>query len=223
MSDTVQALIFDFDGLLVDTETPAYQSWVEIYRQHGAELPRELYQQDIGTAGVFDAVGELQRLTGKELDKDIVWEARQVLKEHMSVDQPLLPGVTTIIEEAQSLGLPIAVASSSSRRWVDGWLERHAVRAFFQCIVTSDDVAYVKPAPDLFLKAATCLGIAPAHCLVFEDSPNGMMAAAAAGIRCIAVPGPLTADLRLPPVAMRLRSLADLPLRTLLAQLDHTY
>ncbi|MBA3944321.1 MAG: HAD family hydrolase [Herpetosiphonaceae bacterium] len=223
MSETIQALIFDFDGLLVDTETPAYESWVEIYRQHGAKLPRQLYQLDIGTAGVFDPIGELQRLTGKVLDEATILEARQTLKEHMSVEQPLLPGVAAMLQDAQALGLPIAVASSSSRRWVEGWLERHAIRSFFHCVVTSDDVAHVKPAPDLFLGAAACLSIAPAHCLVFEDAPNGMLAAAAAGIRCVAVPGPITADLTLPPVAMRLSSLAELPLRRLLAQLDHEH
>lgn len=216
----VRALIFDFDGLLVDTETPAYQSWVEIFREHGAELPRALYQQDIGTAGMFDAIGELQRLTGKQFEHEVVWQARQLHKERLSFNQPLLPGVTELLQAAQQTGLPMAVASSSGSEWVESWLERLAIRQFFQCVRTRHDVERIKPAPDLFLAAAACLGVEPATCVVFEDSPHGMTAAAAAGMRCVAVPNDLTIDMPRPATALTLASLAELPLVELIERLE---
>lgn len=222
MSRPVRALIFDCDGTLVDTETPAYQSWVEIFREHGAELPRALYQQDIGAGGLFDAVGELSRLTGKQFEHEVVWAARQARKEHLSLNQPLLPGVLSILQAARDTGLLLAVASSSGRAWVESWLERLEVRSFFRCVLTSDDVERIKPAPDLFLAAAACLGIPPAECVVFEDSPHGMHAAAAAGMRCVAVPNDLTHDLPRPPTALTLTSLAEMPLATLLERLTLT-
>lgn len=216
----VRALIFDFDGLLVDTETPAYQSWVEIFREHGAELPRALYQQDIGTAGMFDAIGELQRLTGKQFEHEVVWTARQAHKDRLSFDQPLMPGALDLLRTAHQVGLPLAVASSSGREWIDNWLERLNIRPFFQCVRTRHDVERIKPAPDLFLAAAACLGVEPAFCVVFEDSPHGMIAAASAGMRCVAVPNDLTVDLPRPPTALTLSSLAELPLARLIERLE---
>ncbi|GAC1651756.1 MAG: HAD family hydrolase [Herpetosiphon sp.] len=218
----VEALIFDFDGLLVDTETPAYESWVEIFHRHGVELPHSLYQRDIGTVGVFDPAAELSRLTGKPIDDADLWSVRQGIKERLSAAQPLLPGVSDFLADGSALGLPMAVASSSGRAWVVGWLERHNIRSFFRCVVTRDDVDHVKPAPDLFLKAAACLETAPQRCLVFEDSPPGMRAAEAAGMRCVAVPSALTRDLPMPDVALKLGSLSELRLAALLERLTRS-
>jgi beta-phosphoglucomutase-like phosphatase (HAD superfamily) len=111
------------------------------------------------------------------------------------------------------------VASSSDREWVEGWLYQHEIYGEFVCVRTANDVALTKPAPDLFLAAAGCLGAVPEVCLVFEDSPNGILAARAAGMRCVAVPGAITSRLALPPADMLLPSLDALPLADILARL----
>jgi beta-phosphoglucomutase-like phosphatase (HAD superfamily) len=99
-----------------------------------------------------------------------------------------------------------------------GWLRQHSIEAAFVCIRTADDVALTKPAPDLFLSAAACLDVLPEHCLVFEDSPNGILAARAAGIRCVAVPGTITRQIALPPADLLIESLDALPLADILAR-----
>jgi HAD superfamily hydrolase (TIGR01509 family) len=134
--------------------------------------------------------------------------------------QPLLPGVEGLLRDAQRLGLGRAVASSSSRAWVDGWLRRHGIHELVDVVVARDDVRRVKPDPELFLLAAARLGAAPAACAVFEDSPNGMRAALAAGMRCVAVPNALTRPLVRPAVDLVLASLAERPLVELLLSLE---
>jgi HAD superfamily hydrolase (TIGR01509 family) len=216
----ITALIFDFDGLLVDTETPAFASWQLMYREYGHELTLDLWQGALGTMHGFDALDHLESLVGRPLDRVADMARRQRLKADMSADQPLLPGVIDILAQAQALGLPRAVASSSDRAWVEGWLERHGIRASFECVRTADDVTLTKPAPDLFLSAADCLGTPPEQCLVFEDSPNGILAARAAGMRCVAVPGAVTSQLVLPPADLVLPALDALPLAEIIARVS---
>jgi len=134
--------------------------------------------------------------------------------------QPLLPGVETLLRDARGLGLGRAVASSSSRAWVDGWLRRHGIHELVDVVVARDDVRRVKPDPELFLLAAARLGAARAACAVFEDSPNGMRAALAAGMRCVAVPNALTRPLERPAVDLVLASLAEQPLAEVLESLE---
>jgi HAD superfamily hydrolase (TIGR01509 family) len=135
---------------------------------------------------------------------------------------PLLPGVVELLEDANALGLGRAVASSSSCGWVDGWLRRHGIRDRLDVVVARDDVRNVKPDPELFLLAASRLGVAPGACVVFEDSPNGMRAALAAGMRCVAVPNALTRSLPRPAVDLVVGSLAERPLAAILEALAAT-
>lgn len=134
--------------------------------------------------------------------------------------RPLLPGVEALLNDAKALGLGRAVASSSSCGWVDGWLRRHGIRELLDVVVARDDVRRVKPDPELFLLAASRLGRAPSTCLVFEDSPNGMRAALAAGMRCVAVPNALTRPLARPDVDLVLDSLAECSLAEVLQALS---
>jgi HAD superfamily hydrolase (TIGR01509 family) len=217
---TVQALIFDFDGLLVDTETLHYETWNSLYESYGVRLRLERWLLDLGTHGMFDPVGELEELLGRPIDRDATLSDRRAHHIGLVEQEELRPGVREILAAGREAGLKMAVASSSSRDWVERWLGHHAIREYFTCVCSRDDVRQVKPAPDLFLCAAACLDIAPGECIVFEDSPNGMRAAAAAGIRCVAVPNSLTADLELPPVALRVDSLAELPLQELIERVE---
>ena len=133
--------------------------------------------------------------------------------------QPLLPGVEALLRDARALGLGRAVASSSSCGWVEGWLRRHGIRDLLDVVVARDDVRNVKPDPELFLLAASRLGVDPGACLVLEDSPNGMRAALAAGMRCVAVTNALTRSLARPDVDLVLGSLAERPLAAILETL----
>ncbi|MFL5807033.1 MAG: HAD family hydrolase [Roseiflexaceae bacterium] len=212
----ITALIFDFDGLLVDTETPAFESWQAIYAEHGHELTLDLWKDSLGTSHGFDPQTHLAALVGQTLDRELMLARRRARKSDLSKDQPLLPGARAILDQARVLGLPCAVASSSDRPWVAGWLGLHNISDYFTCIRTAEDVALTKPAPDLFLSVAACLGAPPAACLVFEDSPNGILAASAAGMRCVAVPGAITRQLVLPPADLVLESLDSMPLAEIL-------
>lgn len=213
----IKALIFDFDGLLVDTETPAFESWRALYAEHGHELTLDLWQGALGTSHGFDALAHLAQLAAQPIDRAALLERRLAAKHALSAAQPLLPGVREVLRQAGGLGLPCAVASSSSRAWVGGWLRHHGIDEQFACVRTADDVLLTKPAPDLFLSAAACLGVPPEHCLVFEDSPNGILAARAAGMRVVAVPGAITRRLALPSADLVIESLDAVPLADILS------
>ncbi|HMO60243.1 MAG TPA: HAD-IA family hydrolase [Roseiflexaceae bacterium] len=216
----IRALIFDFDGLILDTETPDFTLLAEQYRAHGAELRVERWAAGLGTHGAYDPYAELEALIGQPLDGErLARERRARYLAHIE-QQPLQPGVLALLADAEVRNMPRAIASSSDRAWVEGWTTKHAIRSRFHCIRTRDDVARVKPAPDLFLAAAACLDVAPEACLVLEDSPNGMRAAHAAGMACVAVPIPAMATADLPPHTLRLTSLADMSLADLLAAVE---
>ena len=204
-----RAVIFDFDGLIIDSETPIFNIWSEIYRDHGGQLTMDQWRHALGTHNGFDPYAELLRQTGVRLSREL-WVPR-VRDEHWRrcEDEPLRPGVFDRLQEAAALGLQAAVASSSSLEWVGPWLSRHGLRHLVQAVCTRDDVKRVKPAPDLFLLAADRLGVPPGHCVVFEDTPNGLTAAHAAGMWAIAVPSPLTRALRFPAPHATLETLAD--------------
>lgn len=220
MTEPVRAVVLDFDGLIVDTETPIFDAWFEAYRRRGHALSLDDWQHALGTHGGFDPLEQLDALCGGSLDKEaLLAEVKQATALGCE-GRPLLPGVETLVRDALALGLGRAVASSSSSGWVEGWLQRHAVLELFDAVVTRDYVARVKPDPELFLLAASRLGVPPAACVVFEDSPNGMRAALAAGARCVAVLNGLTRTLARPEVDLVLDSLAARPLAAILRALE---
>lgn len=214
MSD-LRAVIFDFDGLVLDSETPLFDIWAGLYTERGQTLTLAEWQHALGTQGGFDPYEDLSRRAACDLDRDEI--GRWVSSEHWRLcgDQPLLPGVRDRLLEARELDMGTAVASSSSAAWVRPWLERHDLMSLVDVLCTRDDVSRVKPAPDLFLLAAERLSIAPAHCVVFEDSPNGVRAARAAGMVVVAVPGGLTRTLAMPDPHAEVPSLAHTTLREL--------
>ncbi|HSD27938.1 MAG TPA: HAD-IA family hydrolase [Vicinamibacteria bacterium] len=216
---SVAAVILDFDGLIVDTETPIFEAWLAAYRRRGCSVGLDEWQHALGTHGGFDPLDHLDGLVGGSLDRDAVLAEVKEATRKGCEGQPLLPGVEPLLHDARALGLGRAVASSSSCGWVNGWLERHAIRELVDVVVGRDDVRKVKPDPELFLLAASRLGQDPDRCVVFEDSPNGMRAALAAGMRCVAVPNALTRPLTRPAVDLVLDSLADRPLRSILEAL----
>jgi HAD superfamily hydrolase (TIGR01509 family) len=214
----VKLLVFDFDGLILDTEVPVYDAWQAIYDDHGVTLAFEKWAQCIGTADAFDPCTDLQTALGRALDVAALQARHRALTDGLIAAQAVLPGVREYVEEAARMGLALGVASSSSRRWVEGHLTRLGLRDCFHAIRCADDVPRVKPDPALYLAAVEALGGRPEDALALEDSPNGILAAKRAGLTCVAVPNPLTARLDLSLADLRLASLAEMPLAALLAR-----
>lgn len=220
MPSPIRAVIFDFDGLIVDTESTGYHTWREIFDQHGHELPVERYAQVIGTdfnTSSYDPRRDLEQLTGRAFDWDAVEIARKTREGELRQHLHLLPGVAELLKEAGSLGLRIAIASSSPRVWIDSWMDQLGLHGHFHHISTVDDTGKVKPDPSLFLHAAEKLGVAPEEAIIFEDSLNGLRAAIAAGIRCIVAPGPMTRHLDFTGAWRRVESLAHISITELIA------
>jgi HAD superfamily hydrolase (TIGR01509 family) len=217
MATSIRAVIFDFDGLIIDSETPLFDIWSSIYASHGATLTMERWQHALGTQGGFDPFEHLSTTLAETLDRDTL--ADFVRDEHWRLcgEQPLLPGVRERLAEARTLSLGVAVASSSPSAWVQPWLERHDLLSLFDVVCTRDDVQRVKPAPDLFLLAAERLRMDPETCVVFEDSPNGLRAAHTAGMKTVAIPNRLTRGLPMPAPQLVLDSLADRTMAEILA------
>ena len=220
----IKALIFDFDGLILDTETPEYQIWQSIYRESGFELPHEEWGKIIGGYGLsnFDAAEHLEQLTQGRLDSVSLRERHRSESAALTLLQPILPGVMDTINAAKELGMKLAIASSSPHSWVDTHTQRLGILDCFDQVICRDDVpsGRTKPNPDLFLLALARLGVRKDEAIVFEDSPNGVKAAYSAGIFVVAVPNPTTLLLTIENANLTVSSLADLPLPELLSKVQ---
>ncbi|MGQ8875305.1 HAD family hydrolase [Paenibacillus sp. TSA_86.1] len=212
----VKALIFDFDGLIVDTETPWYYAFRDIYAEHGVELELELWSKNVGTS--FQEFHPYQYLE-QALQRKIDYERMQLLSEQKYEaylgQAVILPGVLELLQLARDHGIQLAVASSSTRDWVHGYLLKLDLLHYFDIIHTSEDVKRVKPDPELYVLTLQSLGVEASEAIVFEDSPNGLKAANTAGIRCYIVPNEVTRKLQFSKHERRLTSLAEISMELL--------
>lgn len=217
---TIAAVIFDFDGVIIETETPDFETWRDEYMSHGVELDRSLWASYVGgRPGIFDPYGHLEDLAGHPIDRDVVGARRRGRYLSRVESSPVLPGVVDYMKGARALGLKVGVASSSSREWVEGHLTRRDLMRYIGAVRCRDDVAFVKPDPELFLSAASALGIASDQCVVIEDSANGVTAAKRAGMYCVVVPNSMTMDMAVDHADLRLGSLGEIGLADLLERL----
>lgn len=219
---SIQALLFDFDGLILDTETPEYEVLQSIYQSYGLDFPLSAWAKVIGASpGIFDPFTHLaqnvtQPVDTEELKKLFLQRSLAVIEQ-----QPPMPGVLNLLDAAEQRGLRLAVASSSPTDWVHSHLKRLGLFHRFQSILTRDDVTHPKPAPDLYLKTLDAFHLQPHQAIVFEDSPNGITAGRAAGIFTIAVPNGVTRLLDTSHANLTLPSLAALTLEELIAKTNH--
>ena len=213
----IKAIVFDFDGLILDTETTDFEAWRAIYRACGVELPLSMWLPIIGDATQdFKIDQHLVELTGQPIDRAELRKRQLALHLEMLEDAVPMPGVEDYIHDAKGLGIRVGVASGSRRSWVVDGLDRLGLADHFDTVVCRDDVGRAKPDPAAYIAAVQNLGTNPDQALALEDSPPGVEAAKSAGLFCVAVPGPMTKNHSFREADMRMESLSEMPLQTLL-------
>lgn len=212
--------MFDLDGLILDTEGPEFRAWQELFQEHGCELSFDIFAGMIGTRSDVDLVGHLVAHNGHQLDRTACLERVRMRCDELLRDQTLLPGVADYLREGQERGLKLGMASSSSRDWVTRHLTRLGIDGSFDSVRCWGDGKRAKPEPDLYQAVLEDFQVKPEEAVAFEDSPNGILAAKRAGLRCVAVPNPLTAKLDLSLADMSLQALSDIGLAELLVELS---
>lgn len=219
----IKALIFDFDGLILDTESPEFQAWQEVFAANGHELRADLWADLIGRPRTyFDMYSYFRELNGPHTDIESLRKRRRARVVDLVLGQPVLPGVREYLREARELDLRIGLASSSGGDYVRGHLKRLELFDYFHATKCFEDTELHKPDPEPYLAVLEAVGVEPQEAIAFEDSPNGVAAARAAGIYCVAVPNPVTECLALDHADRCLKSLAHEPLRQLLSRAGGT-
>jgi HAD superfamily hydrolase (TIGR01509 family) len=216
----IRAVLFDFDGLIVDTEFPTYTSWRDAYAAFGVDLALEDYLPAVGTGsstssadGGFDAIAHLEQLIGRPVDREGVVARRHERKRQLCASAPLLPGVNELLEEAGRLGLKTAIVTRNSEDWVADHCDRLGLEHAWDAIVCANETPTMDKT-ELYRRTLDVLGVSAGETIALEDSAPGVRAARAAGIYCIAVPNEVTS-----PTAFEADrvydSLADVPLAEL--------
>ncbi|HZN14791.1 MAG TPA: HAD-IA family hydrolase [Acidimicrobiales bacterium] len=214
----IEAVVFDFDGLILDTEMPSFVSWAEVFKLYDCELTEDDHALTIGAQ--FERIDILKQRARRPLPPDD--ELRAIKKQRhdeLLADMEILPGVIAWLDDVGRRGLPVAIASSSPSSWVTELLDRFELAPRFAHVACCDGDRPPKPAPDCYIAACDALAVAPQHALAVEDSANGVAAAKAAGMWCVAVPNALTRRLDLSAADVQLESLAHASLDDVIAQL----
>lgn len=185
------ALLVDFDGTILDTESSVLAAWREEYEHHGLQLDEDAWLAALGSHQ--DRFAVFSKLVGKDYDEAASRARKQRRETELVLELALRDGIDDCLREARQMGLRLGVVSSSSSSWVKSHLERLSLLPVFDLVVTREDAERSKPFPDLYLTALSRLGLPPSAVVAIEDSANGIAAAKAAGIRCIAYPNSVTA------------------------------
>jgi putative hydrolase of the HAD superfamily len=215
----VKALIFDFDGLLMDTETTLLESWRWEWRQHGLELDPAGFFADHGGDANEGRYAALAAAAGPAYDRAASHARRMAYRCRLNEALAPSPGIVSWLDRAADLGLRLAVASSSGICHVGAMLDRAGLRTRFEVLATGDEVPAHKPDPAVYRLALDRLGLPPDQAIAFEDTAHGVAAARAAGLRCVAVPNPHADHTRFTAADLLLSSATDLPLDAVLTRL----
>lgn len=217
----IEAIVFDFDGLIIDTETPEFETWQEVFEFYGTTLERHDWDWAIGRHSTdFDIYVHLAELSGRQIEREVVRPRMRKRYLERIDENPVLPGVEEYLYVAKEMGLKLSVASSSSPGWAAGHLESRGLLQHFEFVLDAGDVENAKPDPELYTMSVERLGVHPRNAVAVEDSVNGLASAKAAGLHCVVVPNPMTSGMDFGSADIRLESLSDLPLRTLLKKLN---
>lgn len=211
------AVVFDCDGLILDTEWPGYFAAATVFETHGETLGLGWWQTCVGTSSGLDWKGELERRLECSIDRAKADHAYETMYRQLLDEVQPLPGVRELIEEIHGAGVPIAVASSSSRSWVIGHLTRVGLLDRFRAVRGREDVTELKPAPEVYLSACAALDADPRASVALEDSGPGSFAVMNAEMACIAVPNRLTVGSNFAPPARQIESMDQIGLDDLVA------
>lgn len=217
----IKAVVFDFDGLMVDTETPAYHAFCKVYGEYGKELPLAMYAQCVGTSfDVFDPYTYLAEILMHSVDVEVI--RKQVDDQYRELLRHIepRPGVVDYLNEAKALGLKIGLASSSYFNWIEPYLTRFGLHEYFDSINTADLVKEVKPDPELYLISLQKLEVHPEEAISFEDSLNGFTAAKSAGLRTVIVPNEMTSTFPFEHYDLKIPSMEAKTLKEVIRQLE---
>jgi putative hydrolase of the HAD superfamily len=213
----LRALIFDFDGLLVDTETVLIDAWVQVHAEDGLTVDGNALHHIVGHT---DVVHDYWSAYPARSDRDALEQRYRLAARALTLAAPPLPGALDLLHAARAAGLRIGLASNSTHAHVEGHLAHRGMLSFFDFVACRDDVAIGKPEPDVYLAALRGLGVNATDAIAFEDSVPGHVAAHRAGLRVVVVPNPSTTHCDFPHAALKLRSLADTSLPALTASFE---
>ncbi len=212
----IRALVFDFDGLILDTESALIGAYEDQHALHGLPFDRARFLESVGHADyAFDPWHAFE----KRADRAALEAERRKRNRELELLLPILPGVTTLLEAGRAAGLRLGVASNSRHPHVEGHLQRLGLRGYFEFFACREDVPSPKPEPDVYRLVLGHFGLRGHEAIAFEDSQTGILAATRAGMHTVAVPGPSTVHHDFAQATMRVASLADVALPDLLARL----
>ena len=222
----IRAVLFDFDGLIVDTELPTYTAWRDAYKEFGVDLALEDYLPAVGTGsstsladGGFDAIEHLENMIGKRVDRDSVVERRSRRKLELCQSARILPGVSDRLAEARGLGLLTAIVTRNSGDWVAGHCRRVGLAHRWDLVVCANDTPTMDKA-ELYRRALAQLDVGADEAIALEDSPPGVEAAKSAGVYCVAVPNEITRGASFAAADRVYASLEELSLAELARSID---
>ena len=214
---TIKGIVFDFDGLIIDTETPELKAWQELFETYDIEFPFEEYIQNIGmTYDDSSAIEILEKRLGRKLDHNAVFQDFKRRKVALIDEEPLCDGILDYLETAKALGIKIGLASSAKLEWVGYHIKRKVIEPYFDVVYTVEDATAPKPDPALYTMTVKTFGLQPDEVIALEDSYNGIAAAKAAGLVAVAVPNPVTKVFDFSQADLILDSLADISLPELM-------
>lgn len=189
----MKAIIFDFDGTIIDTETAWYNVFRDAYARYGVDLSLETYSKCLGTSlQSFNPYTYLSTHHHVKLDLAAFQTSIQQSHAQLMEKEAMRPGILKLLQQAKEAGLRIGLASSSNRQWVDKFVDSLGIRDYFECFCTADTVKQVKPDPELYLQALEQLGVHANEAMAIEDSPNGARAAVVAGLHTVVIPNTIT-------------------------------
>lgn len=211
----IRALVFDFDGLILDTETPLIDAYAAVHARHNVPFDRALFIRSVGAASYsFDPWHGF----APHKDRAALELERRAQKDDLLLRQPILPGIVELIAAARAAGLRIGLASNSEHDWVEPHLQRLGLFRHFDFLACREDAPSPKPEPDLYRLVLNRFGLRGHEAIALEDSHTGSLAAKRANLWAVAVPNESTAHHDFGHVDLRVTSLAEVSLDDLLAR-----
>jgi HAD superfamily hydrolase (TIGR01509 family) len=213
----IRALVFDFDGLILDTETPLIDAYAEVHAAHGVPFDRGLFLRDVGHA---DYAFDPWHGFSPHADRALLEQQRRARKDELILRQKVLPGVVALLDGAIKRGLRVGLASNSQHAWVEPNLTRLGLIDRFECLACREDVPSPKPEPDLYKRVLSQFGLRGHEAIAFEDSQTGILAAKRANLWAIAAPNASTAHHDFSRADIRVASLAEIALDDLMKRFE---